>query len=209
MSDGSAESAETILESIGENDVSSWLESEGTTRSAGREVGRQIGRTVGAIIGRELGAVVAVDVRDRKGIRVILSDMWHRLTELLASTLRNADVDSIVSTLVDRGRTLVAEEGIGESLESMGDEDDRADDTDGGETPTTTDADGSSVDDSASDLSASDLQELREETYRELLEVMSYRDLQSIAKEVGVKANLSQDELIERVAEQFTEEAEE
>lgn len=214
MSEDSTESTEAILEPLGEtvdsDEVSSWLESEVTTRSAGRELGRQIGRTVGSIIGREVGSVVAVDVRDRKGIRIIISDVWHRVTELLASALRNADVDSMVSTLVDRVRILVAEQGTSELVELTGDRgDDDPADADETETTPAPDEEEGSVDDSATELAATDLQELREETYRELLEVMSYRDLQSIAKEVGVKANLSQDELIEQVSQQFTERTEE
>lgn len=65
------------------------------------------------------------------------------------------------------------------------------------------DSDGEEL--SASDLSADEMRELKEDTYRELLESMSYRDLQSLAKDVGVKANLAQDEMTDRIAAEFSE----
>lgn len=58
------------------------------------------------------------------------------------------------------------------------------------------------------DLSADEIQDLTEDTYRELLETMSYRDLQSLAKDVGVKANLAQDEMTDRIVAKFSEEGE-
>ncbi len=58
------------------------------------------------------------------------------------------------------------------------------------------------------DLSADEIQDLTEETYRELLETMSYRDLQSLAKDVGVKANLAQGEMTDRLVAEFSEESE-
>ena len=54
-------------------------------------------------------------------------------------------------------------------------------------------------------MSVDDLREMREETYRELLEVMSYNQLQSIAKEVGVRANLSEEEMTDRIVEAFSD----
>lgn len=50
--------------------------------------------------------------------------------------------------------------------------------------------------------------QLRRETIRDLLEVMSYRDLQSTAKEVGVKANQSHEEIVDEIIEQFAGEPE-
>lgn len=58
------------------------------------------------------------------------------------------------------------------------------------------------------DLSADEIQDLTEDTYRELLETMSYRELQSLAKDVGVKANLAQGEMTDRLVAEFSEEGE-
>jgi hypothetical protein len=44
---------------------------------------------------------------------------------------------------------------------------------------------------------------LRAETYRELLDAMSYQELQSVAKDVDVKANLARDEMTERIMDEF------
>jgi len=60
-----------------------------------------------------------------------------------------------------------------------------------------------------SEIPIDDLDDMREETYREMLEVMSYRDLQSVAKEVDVKANLSQEEMTDRIVEEFSEQQDE
>lgn len=38
---------------------------------------------------------------------------------------------------------------------------------------------------------------------REELEALSYRELQQLAKEVGVKANTKKDEMVENVADEF------
>jgi hypothetical protein len=47
------------------------------------------------------------------------------------------------------------------------------------------------------------MDELRKETYRELLEMMEYSKLQSIAKEAGVKANQEREEMIDAIVDQF------
>ncbi|QLG28728.1 hypothetical protein HUG10_14790 [Halorarum halophilum] len=51
-----------------------------------------------------------------------------------------------------------------------------------------------------------DTGDLKRETYRELLDVLSYSDLQSVAKSVDVKANLGREEMTNAIVEQFAEE---
>lgn len=185
---------ESIAQTIDADEVESMLEGESTFQAVGRDLGSRVGRELGSIIGRELGAIVAVDVRERKSLRTILGDVTRRLFELLAAVFRNADIESAVSRLVDLGGSVVSDGAPGELLETVAPGDDGGeDDPDAGDDAT------------VSDLSADDLRELREETYRDLLELMSYRDLQSIAKEVGVKANVSQEEMVDRIIEQFSE----
>lgn len=55
------------------------------------------------------------------------------------------------------------------------------------------------------DVSPEELSELREETLRELLDVMAYEDLQSVAKKVDVKGNLSRDEMTDRIIGAFAD----
>jgi len=52
------------------------------------------------------------------------------------------------------------------------------------------------------------LEALQTETLEEFLEVLSYRDLQSVAKEVGVKANLSREEMTSRIVREVTDDEE-
>lgn len=214
---------ETIDRTVDASEVESLLTSEESSRSAGRQLGRRVGREIGAIIGREIGAVVAVDVRDQKGPRAILADVKRRFVELLNELVRDADLESLLSQVVDRGSALlrgepaegllgiggISEDGAGgdgeQASESEDDEEAEEEELDVLEAA----EEWSAVDEEAvSDLSVDDLKELRTETYRELLEVMSYRDLQSVAKEVDVKANLSQDEMVDRIVETFSEETE-
>lgn len=54
------------------------------------------------------------------------------------------------------------------------------------------------------DLQVDDLEELRQETLEDFLELMSYRDLQSVAKDVGVKANLSREEMTDRIVDEVS-----
>lgn len=213
---------ESISDGVPVDDVESMLTDESATRSIGRKLGSRVGREIGAILGREIGAVVAVDVRERKGPRTILSDGQTRVVELLKSLFRNVDLTTAVSKLNEVGTDVVSGNvsetnresvGIGaedddstqasaEADSSAGEpgHDDAAGDDAGGKS---TESDATSV----SNLSADDLQDLKADTYRELLEAMSYRHLQSIAKETGVKANLEQTEMIDRIVEQFSADA--
>jgi len=219
MSDGSALPSATeavrepLARAIDANEIESLLEGDTTAESVGRELGSRVGRELGSRVGRELGAVVAVDVRERAAPRTILDDVARRLREMLAALVRNADVGSAVSRLVDLSETVAADgaaeavletalPGAEASEEATGDEDDdsEADEDDDS---------GADDDTSVSDLSAEDLQAMKEDTYRELLDVMSYRDLQSVAKEVGVKANLSREEMVDQITEQFSGEDDE
>ena len=56
------------------------------------------------------------------------------------------------------------------------------------------------------DVDATDLAELRRDTIEEYLETVSYRDLQSIAKDADVKANLKREEMTDRIVESVADE---
>lgn len=55
----------------------------------------------------------------------------------------------------------------------------------------------------ASALDAEDVESIREETYRDLLETMDYSEIQSIAKDAGVKANQKREDMIDDIVENF------
>lgn len=188
---------ETVTETVDTDEVESMLEGAATARSVGRDLGSRVGRELGSTLGRELGAVVAVDLREREGPRAILGDVIGRLAELTAALLRNVDVESVVSRTRELGTSLLSDGPTEGSLV----------DVTSGDAGEDVEEDG--TDATGVETSAEDLKDMREETYRELLEVMSYRDLQSVAKEVGVKANLSQEEIVEQIVAEFSGETDE
>lgn len=201
------QAVEAVTQAVDADELESLVSGDEAVESVGRELGSRVGAELGSTAGRELGALVVRDVRERERLRTILVDVARRFVELLAALLRNADVGSAVSRLRDAfdGATDVTDD-VDEATddadaEAENDETETAD----GEDAETTDGEG----DEHAGISADDLEEMREETYRELLEVMSYRDMQSIAKELDVKANLSEEELTDRIVDQFAEESDE
>jgi hypothetical protein len=102
-----------------------------------------------------------------------------------------------VDSLEARGETAAdaagdAAEGAEETAESAGDAAEEA-----------AGAAAEEAENAAEKLAAGDMDELRKETYRELLEMMEYSKIQSIAKQSGVKANLSRDEMIDEIVDNF------
>lgn len=193
---------DAVTDSLETEDIASMLDTEATAESIGRDIGRRVGREAGAIVGRELGGSVAVDIRERKGLRTILANVRDRVVELLTALLRNVDIEPAVSRLIDASKSLLSDRSAGDLLGSVAPDMERDDD---GDESTAADDDQPDPDDTdPSELSADQLQEMREETYREFLEEMSYRDLQSIAKEIDVKANLSRDEMTEQITDKFS-----
>lgn len=207
---------DSVSSAVDTEEIESMLE-EDSTKSVGRTLGSRVGRELGSRIGRELGALVAHDIRERKGIRTILRNAAQRLVELVKELVRSVDIKGATSKLVQIGQGVVSSESAEGVLDSVLPGDESADEsaTEEGEDAATesaeeesteTDADEDTGDGvSADQLSVDEIKNLKEETYRELLEEMSYRDLQSLAKDVGVKANLAQDEMTDRIVAQFSE----
>lgn len=217
---------ESVGNAVGSDEVSSMLEAE-SADAAGRELGQRIGREVGSRLGQELGIVVARDIRERKGPRTILRNAYRRLVEVCKELYRSLDLKSRIPQVIEVGRSVVSDGSATDVVESIipGDESgngaasDTTEEADSETEETAEEADEAAEeaeeteseeeDLSAADLSADEMRELKEETYKELLESMSYRDLQSLAKDVGVKANLAQDEMTDRIVAEFSEEGEE
>lgn len=227
MSDDTQTAAVTdsIPSSIGNavdaDEIKSMLEDD-SLDAAGRKLGSQVGREVGGRIGRQLGPTIARDIWDRKNPWTILKNAVGRLVELIVEALQNVDIESSISKLTDVGRSILAEdslkEGVGSLVPSgLTDTTDESSDeaTESGETDEEAAAEDETGEDEEApdvevpenvDLSAEEFRNLKEDTYRELLETMSYRELQSVAKDVGVKANLAQDEMTDRIVTKFSEE---
>jgi len=199
---------DSVGDALGVDDLESMLEGN-TPQAVGRELGARVGREYGAFVGRELGAVVAVDIQERKGPRAILADVKRRLKELLQSIVQSVDFRSSLSRLRDLGSAVDAGGGAVELLETVvpGEEDES--EPEDSEEEDESEPEDSEEEGIMSEIPIDDLDDMREETYREMLEVMSYRDLQSVAKEVDVKANLSQEEMTDRIVEEFSEQQDE
>lgn len=201
---------ETVSDAVDADDIESILADESTARAVGRKLGSCVGRELGAILGREFGAVVAIDVRKRKGPRAILSDVATRVVELLKALIRNANIGAVISKLTELGTDVFSEntpDKLSESVLSGGEADEaKSGSTEAEATQEESGEMSEEIGEAAvSELSVDDLQELKSDTYRELLEVMSYRELQSIAKEVGVKANVEQEEMVDRIVDKFSD----
>lgn len=224
---------DSLSSAVDADEIESMLEDD-SLDAAGRELGKQIGREVGGRVGRRLGPSIAQDIRERKSPWSILKNAVRRLVTILIETLKNVDLSSGISKLTDVGRRILSEDSLKEGVgtvvpsglvDSTDEESDEATETEGETDEAEGDeaeAEDEGVEDDASesdgvpdvempedvDLSADEIQDLKEDTYRELLETMSYRDLQSVAKDVGVKANLAQDEMTDRIVDAFSEEGE-
>ncbi|WP_227380824.1 hypothetical protein [Haladaptatus halobius] len=197
---------EAIVDEVTEQvDVGSLVAGDSVSEQVdGASLGRAVGEAVGALAGRYLGRA-AFDwlvsklpfQHDDDGERSLLRRLISAFIVALRRTLsrpefRNPIENTLREYIKRREKSLdevkeTAEEAATDAKEAVEDMSDE----------------NSSID--PSDLDANEIQAIREETYRDLLEKMEYSELQSIAKEVGVKANLEREELVDAIAEEFND----
>lgn len=222
---GTPDPKEAITDELSEQvDVGSLVTGESVGEQVdGESLGRSFGKSVGALAGRKLGRLAVgrllskLPFRDEgDGDPSLFRRLASAFVVALGRTLNQPQFrDPIEKTLREyvekreAAETLddakeTAEEAAEKASETVDEgadgASDAADNTDGTEERT----DGPSTD----DLNPDDVQAIREETYRDLLETMEYSELQSIAKEVDVKANLGQEEMVDAIVEQFDGESE-
>ncbi|MBX0295334.1 hypothetical protein [Haloarcula nitratireducens] len=223
MSDTSR-AADAVSESVAVlTDSLEWVpdelsgDGEGDT-SPGRAVGARIGGEIGAVLGRSVGELVAAGLQEGNSSDDVLEEVREFLVAVFSELLTDADADSALAEIRETARSLpeetgeeaTDEEGTGED-ESSADDDSAAEaesEADGTEAADEAEEGESEADgeDGAGVTSPEELDNLREETLREILDLMSYDELQSIAKKVGVKANLDTETMRERIVEEFTAE---
>ena len=220
-----------VADLLGDGQLEEQLDAQAIGAAVGREFGASIGRELGETIGREIHLTVSEGIEREQAPREIAADVKTATVDALLSGLAGLDGrDSLVSLL----RSIGDEGGLGDRLadavpaEPLEDEaaDEEAEDEEAVEDEATdeaseekaetddettedgvepTDDDGG---DGPGEPQVEELEELRQETLEDFLELMSYRDLQSLAKDVGVKANLSKDELVDQIAEELGMEVE-
>lgn len=187
----------------------------------GAKLGRAVGRSVGAAAGRRLGRAVGRRVddllqADQEGERSRLGRVVHAVATATAKTLNHPEyrepigdvLRTYVGELDDRLGADKASEAVDEAAGAAEEGIDEAEGTaeEARETAEEGTPDASeALSGTGAEALPDDLGEVKRETYRNLLEVMSYEDLQSVAKEVGVRANQKRDDMIDDIVEQFAE----
>lgn len=173
----------------GDVDVAEQLDGPEFGSSVGRSLGGALGRRVGRSAGRRVHRIL----RDRDGEEGDRSRLGRLLRAFVTAAIKTLGRPEYREPIGDALRSYVEEREDGRG----GDEANVEESDDGGDEAGLTGA--------TPDALPSDLDEVKRETYRDLLEVMSYRDLQSVAKEVGVKANAEREEMIDAIVESFAE----
>ncbi|MGA9402519.1 hypothetical protein [Haladaptatus sp.] len=178
----------------------------------GQSLGRSFGESVGALAGRKLGRVAAGQLLSKLPFQgsddenpSLLGRLASAFVVALGKTLRKPQfrdpIESSLREYVEKRESTEtlddAKETTEEVVESLGEGEDEDGESDEKE------SDEGGTDAADVDLNPDDVQAIREETYRELLETMDYSELQSVAKEVDVKANLGRDEMVDAIVEQF------
>lgn len=225
MSDTS-DPKEAIKEELTEQvDVGSLVTGESVGDQVdGESLGRSFGESVGALAGRKLGRLAVGQLLSKLPFRddgdgnpsllrritstfvVVLgrTPSQPQFRDPIEETLREyVEKREAAETLDDAKET--AEEAAEKASETVGEGADEASDSADNGDGTAEEKTGAP---STDDLNPDDVQAIREETYRDLLETMEYSELQSIAKEVDVKANLGRDEMVDAIVEQFNDESE-
>lgn len=205
-------------------DVTEDLDGESLGRSIGETVGETLGRVVGrgvvrwtlskltfwddedpslaGKIGRSL--VVALGrTLQKPEFKQPLGDAFRGLVDQLEErqqAAKDAAADAGEETKETAGDAAEqAKETASDAAEQAEDSAESAEDAAGD----AADAVAEEAESAAERLAAGDMDELRKETYRELLEMMEYSKIQSIAKQSGVKANQQRDEMIDAIVDNF------
>ncbi|WP_313692228.1 hypothetical protein [Halorarum halobium] len=183
--------------------------------SLGRAVGRALGATVGRRLGRELSRRVRSAVpfvggsdRDRPSVGRVLEALAVAVVRTVSRPPYRGAIGDALSALVEKREAAreaaeSAESTVEDATEAAGETAESATETAGETAESAADA-ASDAGSSAADVLPTDRDDIKRDTYRELLEVLSYSDLQSVAKSVDVTANLSREEMIDAIVEEFS-----
>lgn len=161
------------------------------------EVGAALGREFGKALGRELGEVIARAITERPPYKEVIEDAKAAIRSTLRELVVNPDVraslsEDLRSILEEYAGDLLGSDTVSAALggeDESESEDEEAEATDEGEE---TEAEGT---DEERQSTGESIPESRDE-----LEDLSYRELQSLAKDRDIQANLSREELTDELA---------
>ncbi|SFR49710.1 hypothetical protein [Halogeometricum limi] len=195
----------------GDGDVADELDGESLGRSVGETLGEALGRLVGGNVVRWLLSKLSFWNDDDPSLAARFGkSLLVAVGRTLAKPEFKEPIGDALRGFVDRleekqqAAADAASEASDEATDAAADAADAASDA----AEDASDAVSENASEAAEALESTEMDELRKETYRDLLEMMDYSKLQSIAKESGVKANLSRDEMIDAIVEEFDAEAE-
>ncbi|ELZ09025.1 hypothetical protein [Natrialba aegyptia] len=197
--------------------------------SVGRQFGERLGRTIGASVGGEIHDTLSsafesgTDAADGEGeeeeengdgnggtkptadtltLKQLLAELVTAIRTGFVTALDDSNARDSVESIAQNVTEGTSLEGVFETSSETETQEEGADgeDESGAEAAETADADDRDAD-TELEQAPEDLENLRRETLVDFLGVMSYQDLQSVAKEVGVKANLSREEMTDEIIE--------
>ncbi|WP_254767433.1 hypothetical protein [Salinilacihabitans rarus] len=203
---------EVVVEEVTEQvDVGRLVDGESLQdQFDGATVGESVFGRLGERLGREIGASVGASVHEalERGLEEgeSLRDLLDHLVEAVREGLRAVfggegpgDVRSLVDETAEAAGIdgLVPEPEADEVPEAEAEEAAEP----GAEAADEAPAEAAEMAETEDGPSVEDLEELRTETLRDFLSMLSYTDLQSIAKDLDVRANLSREEMTDRIVE--------
>ncbi|UTF55160.1 hypothetical protein [Natronosalvus rutilus] len=203
------------IESVINGDgVGDELEAGEIGAAAGARIGERFGRSIGERLGGAIQETATDAIEEGLSLRTFLEELVVSLRNAIAAWLEEFGQEGLAERVAageaegDAKEESATDDALEESDEGEeGDESDDSTTEDGesdsgeeGETETDTEA---IVENGPPSLDT--LEDLRRETLEDVLEMLSYRDLQSVAKDVGVKANLKGDEMREQIVDAVLE----
>lgn len=195
-----------VADLLGDGSIREAIDGGDLGAAVGKSVGEQIGRELGASVGREIHLTIAEGIKQDKSIAEIRSELSSALREALSTGLKRAQLTDSARSLAKLATEESGLEDMLDSEESSAEKTD-SDEADTDEEPKTESeqTDRADADKTDSDVSTDQLEALRTETLEDFLGTMSYQDLQSVAKDVGVKANLSREEMTDRIVAELAD----
>ncbi|WP_049924101.1 hypothetical protein [Halopiger djelfimassiliensis] len=192
-----------VAELLGEGNVEDEIDGGEIGASVGRQFGERIGRELGAAIGRNVHETLSQKSEDETDRNGTGSALVEAVREGVSETFEDSSTRESLESLARSATEETSLEGVLER--------DEAADAEGGERETEAEAEESADEpepepeagdgEGEDEPSAAELEDLKRETLEDFLGVMSYQDLQSVAKDVGVKANLSREEMTDEIIE--------